>query len=152
MKKYLIPFLKFIFPFLTVVFLWNLSVNFWNPAGILALIPIFFCSFVMPVPFFAPFAFIFCFLIDYKFDTLVFWTCLYCIFYALNGLQTYIDLRQTDKNALVFFMIFIGFALTVLFFANLSFSSFFLALWLFAWTCLLYLPITILIKKVCNDR
>ncbi len=152
MKKNIIYFFKLIFPFLTVLFLWNLSVNFWNPAGILAIIPIFYCSFVKPVPFFPIYSLLFCFLIDYKFDTLVFWTCLYCVFYSANGFQPYIDLRQIENNAFVFFMLFFGLAMIILFLANISLSSLFTACWLFVWVSLLYLPITTLIKKVCNDR
>lgn len=152
MKQKITSFIKAIFPFLTVLFLWNLSINFWNPAGILAIIPIFYCSFVKPVPFFPIFSLLLCFLIDYKLDTLVFWTCLYCIFYSMNGFQPYIDLRQVENNAFVFFMLFFGAAMIILLLSNPSLSSLFLASWLFVWVSLLYLPITTLIKKVCNDR
>ena len=37
-----VPILKKFLPFLMTIFLWRLSVYFWNPAGILALIPIFY--------------------------------------------------------------------------------------------------------------
>ena len=47
MTKYkIIKFLRDAFPFIAVIVLWRLSVAFWNPAGILAIIPIFYCSFV----------------------------------------------------------------------------------------------------------
>ena len=78
MKKNIVDFLRAAFPFITVIILWRLAVPFWNPAGILAIIPIFYCSFVRPVPWFAPFAVLFCFLIDYRFDTLAYWTAAHC--------------------------------------------------------------------------
>lgn len=41
MKKKIINFLCAAFPFIAVLVLWRLAVPFWNPAGILAMIPIF---------------------------------------------------------------------------------------------------------------
>ncbi len=152
MKQNFINFLKNAFPFIAVIILWRLSVAFWNPAGILAIIPIFYSSFVKPVPWFAPFAVIFCFLIDYRFDSLVFWTVMYCLFYAINGFQNIIDLSRVDKNAINIFMIFFGISTLILSFMNFNFSNIIRAIWLFAWVSTLYIPITALIKKVCDDR
>lgn len=152
MKKSIIDFLRAAFPFITVIILWRLSVPFWNPAGILAIIPIFYCSFVRPVPWFAPFAVLFCFLIDYRFDTLAYWTAAYCLFYAINGFQSFIDLTRTDKNALNIFMVFFGVATLILTLAGFSVSNLMRAIWLFAWVSTLYIPITALIKRVCDDR
>ena len=72
MTTKLINFLRISFPFLLTVALWRLSGNFWNPAGILAIIPIFFCSFVRPVNWFGLFSVFMCFVIDYKFETVCF--------------------------------------------------------------------------------
>ena len=152
MKQNFINFLKNAFPFIAVIILWRLSVAFWNPAGILAIIPIFYSSFVKPVPWFAPFAVIFCFLIDYRFDSLVFWTVMYCLFYAINGFQNIIDLSRVDKNAINIFMIFFGISTLILSFMNFNFSNIIRAIWLFAWVSTLYIPITALIKKVYDDR
>lgn len=152
MKKNIIDFLRAVFPFITVIILWRLSVPFWNPAGILAIIPIFYCSFVRPVPWFAPFAALFCFLIDYRFDTLAYWTAAYCLFYAINGFQSFIDLTRTDKNALNIFMVFFGVATLILTLAGFSVLNMMRAIWLFAWVSTLYIPITALIKRVCDDR
>ena len=152
MKKNIIDFLRAAFPFITVIILWRMSVPFWNPAGILAIIPIFYCSFVRPVPWFAPFAVLFCFLIDYRFDTLAYWTAAYCLFYAINGFQSFIDLTRTDKNALNIFMVFFGVATLILTLAGFSVSNLMRAIWLFAWVSTLYIPITALIKRVCDDR
>ena len=152
MKKSIIDFLRAAFPFITVIILWRLSVPFWNPAGILAIIPIFYCSFVRPVPWFAPFAAVFCFLIDYRFDTLAYWMAAYCLFYAINGFQSFIDLTRTDKNALNIFMVFFGVATLILTLAGFSVSNLMRAIWLFAWVSTLYIPITALIKRVCDDR
>lgn len=147
MKQNFFKFLRVATPWLTVLVLWRLSVSFWNPAGILALIPIFYCSFARPVPWFTPFAVIFCFLIDYKFETLVFWTSLYCLFYAINGFQTFFDLTKIDKNAIHVFMLFLGFGLIFLLIPNFTFSGLFKTIWLFIWMTVLYFPITELIKK-----
>ena len=152
MKKSIIDFLRATFPFITVIILWRLSVPFWNPAGILAIIPIFYCSFVRPVPWFAPFAALFCFLIDYRFDTLAYWMAAYCLFYAINGFQSFIDLTRTDKNALNIFMVFFGVATLILTLAGFSVLNMMRAIWLFAWVSTLYIPITALIKRVCDDR
>lgn len=152
MKKSIIDFLRAAFPFITVIILWRLAVPFWNPAGILAIIPIFYCSFVRPVPWFAPFAVLFCFLIDYRFDTLAYWTAAYCLFYAINGFQSFIDLTRTDKNALNIFMVFFGVATLILTLTGFSVSNLMRAVWLFAWVATLYIPITALIKRMCDDR
>ena len=152
MKYKIIKILRDAFPFIAVIVLWRLSVAFWNPAGILAIIPIFYCSFVRPVPWFTPFAILFCFLIDYRFDTLFFWTIMYCVFYAINGFQTVFDLTRVDKNALNILMIFFGVATFILSIINLNVANLMRAVWLFAWTSTLYIPITALIKKVYDDR
>lgn len=153
MIKYkLVQFLRAVFPFITVILLWRLSVPFWNPAGILAMIPIFYCSFVRPVPWFAPVALLFCFLIDYRFDTLIYWTVMYCVFYAINGFQTFFDLTHADRNALYVFMLFFGVSTLVLSIFGFNLSNLIRAVWLFAWASTLYIPITALIKRVCDDR
>lgn len=152
MKEKIITFLRDAFPFVTVILLWRLSVAFWNPAGILAIIPIFYCSFVKPAPWFAPFAVLFCFLIDYRFDTTFYWTIMYCLFYAINGFQSFFDLTRVDKNAVNIFMIFFGTSTFILSLFHLNFDNIVRAIWLFAWVSTLYVPITALIKKVYDDR
>lgn len=152
MKRKIIKILRKSFPFIAVIILWRLSVSFWNPAGILAMIPIFFCSFVYPIPCFAPFSIIFCFLIDYRFDTPFYWTIMYCLFYSINGFQNLIDLTRLDKNAIKIFMMFFGTSITILFLFNFNIHNMFNMFWLFAWIATLYIPITMLIKKVYDDR
>ena len=152
MKEKIIKFLRDVFPFIAVIVLWRLSIAFWNPAGILAIIPIFYCSFVRPVPWFAPFALLFCFLIDYRFDTLFYWTIMYCLFYAINGFQTFFDLTRVDKNAINVFMIFFGIATFILSLLHINIDNLMRAVWLFAWVSTLYIPITALIKRVYDDR
>ncbi len=151
MKTYIINFFRTAFPFLAVLVLWRLSVPFWNPAGVLAIIPIFYCSFVRRTPWFAPWAVFFCFLIDYKFNTLFFWTALYCLTYAANGFQNYIDLARLDKNAINIFMIFFGIATLILTLIHFNMATMLRAIWLFAWTTTLYIPITALIKRIGRD-
>lgn len=152
MKDKIIKFLRNAFPFIATIFLWRLSIAFWNPAGILAIIPIFYCSFVRPVPWFAPFSVLFCFLIDYRFNTICYWTILYCLFYAINGFQSFFDIKRIDNNAVQIFMIFFGIATFILSVSQLNLSNIMRAIWLFAWASTLYIPITALIKKVYDDR
>lgn len=138
--------LKYCFPFLITLFLWRLSVFFWNPAGILALIPIFYYTFVKPVKYFSIFGLIFCFLIDYRCNLPLFWTTLYCLFYAINGFQNYTDLTHLDNKALYIFMIFIGIGIFLLTLSNFTWKNFINNLWLFIWLSVLYIPITNLDK------
>lgn len=151
MKDSAILFLRKATPFLVTLALWRLSVPMWNPAGILAMIPIFYCSFVRPVKWFAPFAIFVCFLIDYKFDTRLYWMSLYLMAYAINGFQTYVDITRMDKNALDAFMIFFGAATLILAMLDFSFYNLLRTVWLFAWCAALYLPITELIKRARHD-
>ena len=152
MENKFITFLRNAFPFIVLIVLWRLSIPFWNPAGILAIIPIFYCSFVKPVPWFSPIAVLFCFLIDYRFDTLFYWTIMYCLFYAINGFQSFFDLTRVDRNALNEFMIFFGLSTLILSLFHLNLANLMRAVWLFAWVSTLYIPITALIKKVYDDR
>ena len=54
-------FLRKISPFLAVIILWRLQLHWWNPAGILAIIPIFFFSFVRVVDWMPLFSILFVF-------------------------------------------------------------------------------------------
>ncbi len=148
MNTKIVHFLRGATPWLAVIILWRLSNWFWNPAGVLALIPIFYCSFVKPVPYFTPFAVLFCFLIDYKFETLVFWTMFYCLFYAINGFQTFFDLTKLDKNAIHIFMLFFCSGMLIVLLSHFGFINLLETLWIIIWAGGLYLPITQIIKKV----
>ena len=152
MKKDIIKFLRAIFPFLSVIFLWRLSIPFWNPGGILAIIPIFFCTFIQPIPWFMPFGLIFCFLLDYNLGLLCYWTSIYCLCYALNGFQNFIDFQHRDFNSIDMFMVYIGIGLFILEIAHLNWTTFGRCIWVFAWLTAMYLPITQLIARVHNDR
>ena len=147
LKKYL----KYALPFLITLVLWRLSINFWNPAGILALIPVFYYTFVKPVDWFVIFGLLICFLIDYRCDLTLFWTFIFCAVYAFNGLQKYIDVQHTDNNALYFFMFFIGTGFLILTFIGFNWKNFINNVWLFAWLSVLYTPITALDKWVHDD-
>lgn len=146
--KNVLNILKTSWPFLITVILWRLNAYFWNPAGILALIPIFYYTFVKPIDWFALFALIFCFLIDYRSGLPLFWTCLFCIFYAINGFQNYIDIPHMDKNAILIFMLFIGTGVFILMFSKFTWINFINNMWLFMWTSVLYIPITALDKRI----
>lgn len=136
--------LKQIMPFLLTLFLWRLSVYFWNPAGILCLIPVFYYTFVRPIKNFAVFGLLFCFLVDYRSDLALFWTCLYCLCYAINGFQNYIDFQNTNNNAIYMFMAFIGIGFFLLTIYGFSWINLVNNLWLFLWLNVLYTPITAL--------
>lgn len=134
--------LKHIMPFLMTLFLWRLSVYFWNPAGILALIPVFYYTFVRPINYFAIFSFFICFLIDYRCNLPLFWTSLFCLFYAISGFQNYIDLQHTNNNAVYAFMTFTGIGIFLLIISGFSWTNLINNLWLFLWMSILYIPIT----------
>ena len=151
MKQTIFQYLRMIFPFLITVMLWRLSVPWLNPAGILAIIPIFYCSFIKPVPYFTAFAILFCFLIDYNFDTVMFWTILYCTYYAVMNIQTILDLTHTKKNGVYAFMVFFGIASLTMMFWYLNWIGFFGGISMFIITTLLYIPLTRLIKVVADD-
>lgn len=135
-------------PFLITLMLWRLSASFWNPAGILALITIFFYSFVKPVDWFPVFGLLICFLIDYRCDLPLFWTIMYCLFYAVNGFQNYIDATRLYNNAIYLFMGFIGLGFFILMFSGLTWVGILNNLWLFVWLSVLYTPITALDKWI----
>lgn len=143
--------LRAMFPFLLTIALWRLSAPFWNPGGILALIPIFYCVFVHPVPWFGAFGAVMCFLIDYKFNTNGFWLALYCLFYAANGFQTLIDLGRMDRDAVAAFMVFAGVGILITIFTGFGFTNILRGIWIFTLLTLLYIPTTLLIKRVRHD-
>ena len=129
-------------PFIMTLVLWRLSLYFWNPAGILSLIPIFYYTFVRPIHGFALFGLLFCFLIDYRCNLPLLWTCIYCLFYAINGFQNYLDIEHADNNALYVFQMFIGIGFLLLIFSGLTWKNLINNIWLFVWISVLYTPIT----------
>ena len=141
MNRFLYYFNKFL-PFLITLILWRLAVPFWNPSGILALIPIFYYTFVRPIHWFPLIALMFCFLIDYRCNLPLFWTTFFCVFYAINGFQNYTDIQKLEKNASGVFAVFIGIGFLILTFYGKNWANFINNLWLFAWLCVLYIPIT----------
>ena len=143
-----IYFLRKIWPFLITLILWRLSASFWNPAGILALTTVFFYSFVKPIDWFPLFSLFICFLIDYRCNLPLFWTIMYCLFYAINGFQNYIDAMHMPKDGLYLFMAFIGFGFFILMFSGLNWVVISNNLWLFIWLSILYTPITALDKRI----
>ncbi len=151
MMQKTVDFLRRAFPFLAVLFLWRMSIGFWNPSGILAIIPIFYFSFVKPIPWFAPYSVLFCFLIDYGFETTMYWTAMYCVFYAINGFQTFIDLTRAPRDALYVFMIFFGVCVCLLIITNLNWTVLARGAWIFAWATILYTPFTIVSNRICHD-
>lgn len=148
MKDKIVHFLRISFPFLLTIGLWRLSVPFWNPAGILALIPVFFCSFVKPVNWFPVFSIFMCLILDYNFETVCFWMAMYCLFYALNGFQSIIDITRMDMDGIFAFGIFIGTGIIIQVFSDFTLLNLLRGVWVFIWVCALYLPTTALIKRI----
>lgn len=151
MRRDVLKFFQNAFPFLATVFLWRMSGPVFNPGGVLAVILIFYSTFVRPRPGFAIFGIVMCFLLDYKFDSLLFWTSLYCFCYAANGFQNVIDLTRRDRRGIDAFAIFIGVAMTILFIMRPGWHTFGAAIWTTVWTVLMYTPITLLTQRVCDD-
>ncbi len=152
MNRDIVIFLRRAFPFLLTVGLWRLAMPIWNPGGMLAIIPIFYCSFVRPIDWFPMLSVIFCFLIDYNAGTLFFWTALYCLVYAINGFQNYVDVVRAPHRGIWLFTAYVAIGILVLFFRHMSFATLARALWLIIWLCALYTPITVLIDGARNDR
>lgn len=144
-------FLQPAIPFLLILVFWYLSNPWLNPGGVLAIIPIFYCSFIRKVPYISLYSIIFCFLIDYKFTTILFWTLLYCICYSINGIQNIIDLTKTELNGFVIFLCFFGLSSFLLTFYFFSFANLLYGAWIFLLVSALYLPITSVIKVIKND-
>lgn len=146
--KFILQIFQRYFPFILTLLLWEFDMSFWNPSGILALITVFYYTFVKPIDYFIIFGTLICFLIDYRCDLLLFWTFLYLLFYVINGFQNHIDLTKTNNNALYVFMFFIGIGILILFFRNFNIQSFFYNIWIFSLLSILYFPITIIEKKI----
>lgn len=151
MKQQIVNFLQTLFPFLITVALWRLSAPWINPSGILAIIPIFYCSFIRPVPYFAPFAMLICFLIDYKFNTVLMWTVFYCLFYVVINLQTVIDLTHTNRDGVYAFMGFVGTVILMLVASHLSIANIASGAAMFSILVIMYIPITTTIQAVQDD-
>ena len=148
MKENIVHFLRKAFPFLFAVGLWRMSAPIMNPAGILAIIPIFYCSFVRPISGFSLFCVLMCIAIDYKFETVCFWVAMYCLLYAINGFQNIIDLTRMDFDGLYAFMVFFGLCILIQIFTNFTFINIIHGILLYAWVCALYMPTVMLIKRV----
>lgn len=152
MDKRITDFLRAVFPFALTLFLWRLALPFINPVGMLALIPVFYCTFVRPVSGFAPFGLLMCFLIDYNSDSLLFWSSCYCLCYAVNGFQSFVDLTRADNDGIGIFALFFGVAVFVISVPHLTnFTNIFRMIWAVGIECALYAPIVALIKRVDHD-
>ncbi len=151
MKQKIITYLKFAFPFLITVALWRLSCPWINPAGILCIIPIFYCSFIRPTPYFAPFALIMCFLLDYKFSSSFMWTIYYCVFYTIVNLQTMVDLTHTKKSGVYAFISFISPVILFMILQQINFINILYSIVIFIVTCTIYIPTVVTMRAVQND-
>lgn len=151
MKSNVVNFLRCAVPFLAVIALWRFAVPVWNPAGILAIIPIFYCTFVRPVKWFAGFAALFCFLIDYNMNLPLFWTAMYCVTYAVNGFQNYFDVGASRLGGAGIFAIWFAVACIIRIVLGATVDALMSGIWIFAWVCAMYMPIVALIHGVRHD-
>ena len=151
MKQEVLKFLQKMFPFIITVALWRLSAPWINPGGILAIIPIFYCSFIKHVPYFTPFSILLCFLLDYKFNTLLMWTVFYCMFYVAINLQSFIDLTHTTRDGVYAFMGFVGTVILLLVMSHISFANLMSGALMFSVLAIMYIPITTTITAVQDD-
>lgn len=147
----IIVFLKNSFPFLLTIGLWRLSNPFWNPAGILAIIPIFYCSFVRPIDWFPLFSVLMCVAIDYNFETVCFWLAWYCLFYSVNSFQNIVDITRLDKNAVYAFLIFFGLGMFIQICTNFTLLNAVYGGLILLWGGMIYIPTTVLIQRIHND-
>ena len=152
MNTRLIDFLRAVFPFLITLFLWRGAMAYFNAGGLLCLIPIFYYTFIRPVPWFAPFAVLMCFLLDYNNSTVLYWTAVWCFCYAAYGFQTVLDLTQDNNSGWAPFAVFFTVSVIVLSFAHLT-SVYNIArmIWTILWVSAMYMPIVTVIKRVEHD-
>lgn len=147
-----IDFFRRLFPFILTLFLWRMDIAWINPAGLLALVPIFFYTFIRPTPWFALFAAVMCFLIDYRADNLLFWTSVFCLCYAVNGFQNYVDLTRAENDGWAIFATVFSIAVLIISLPHMTyFTNVFRVIWTILWVNLMYMPIIILIKRIAND-
>ncbi|MBO7508951.1 MAG: hypothetical protein J6T57_01595 [Alphaproteobacteria bacterium] len=151
MRQNIVKYLRILFPFLITVALWRLSYPWINPAGILAIVPIFYCSFIRPVDYFTPFAILMCVMLDYKFDTVLFWTSVYCAYYVIMNIQPLLDLTHTKKHGVYAFMVFFGIAVLSLTIWNIGWMNLLYGIIMFLLTSIMYIPLVITINMVMRD-
>ena len=145
-------YLNLIFPFIAVLILWRLDSHMWNPCGVLAIIPIFYYSFIRPRAWFLPMAYVGTILLDFSFDTLLFWTAMFSAAYAANGLQSRIDLTRQKSDGLYVFLAFFGLSLAIIGISasitGISLIPMFRSLWMLAWAGVLYIPFSKFAREV----
>lgn len=151
MKQTIIRYLRIAFPFLVTIALWRLSCPWLNPAGILCIIPIFYCSFIKPVPWFAPFALLMCFLLDYKFGSVFMWTMYYCFIYAIMNLQTVVDLTHTKNSGVYAFMAFLSPIILFVIAQHINWINLLYGIVVFTIVSVMYIPMVVTLGVVQND-
>lgn len=151
MKSNVINFLYRAIPFLVTIALWRTTYPIWNPAGVLALIPIFYYTFVRPTPGFAGFGLLFCFLIDYNMNLPLFWMAMFCLLYAANGFQNYIDISISRFYGIGVFALWFLLGCIILAISGKTINGAISALWIFIWTCAMYIPIIAITRGGRHD-
>lgn len=152
MKNNIINFLRAVFPFLLTIGLWRLTNPLLNPAGVLAIIPIFIYTFVRPTNWFVLFSMLMCVCLDYNFETVCFWLALYCFFYSINTFQNYIDIPRMDNYGMFAFLVFFAIAIFIQMIINFSPMNFLRGGWMLILGTVMYIPIAKLVQKVGYDR
>ena len=79
---------------------------------------------------------------------MLFWTAVYCFFYAINGFQNFVDLTRQNYDGLLIFMGYFGIPLLLLTIGGASWAGLTRNVWLFLWASVLYIPFVALSYKI----
>ncbi|MDR1697267.1 MAG: hypothetical protein LBR41_03575 [Rickettsiales bacterium] len=140
-------FIKNSLPYIITIALWRLEFPIFNPGGILALVPIFYYSFIRHKKWFPLFAAAMCFLIDKNIGTVAWFGGVYLAAYAFWGLQNFISLRDNENLSIAGFLAIGVFPLAIWTACNTgAFLYVFYGIWLFAWLYAAYY-----ITKRCDN-
>ena len=140
-----------LFPFAATLLLLRMTSPYFNPAGILAIIPIFYYSLVQPRDWFLPAAFLGVMALDYNMGLNLFWTISFAAAYAAGSLQSYINPQSQKHSSLLVFSAFLGACMLCLgisgAFSAGSVRPLFQAAWIVLWCGLLYIPFANFAKR-----
>jgi hypothetical protein len=138
---------KAFFPYVLTLGLWYLTSPILNPFGILAMIPVFYCTFCAKIRGFFPFGFLICFLLDFNAGTMFLFCSAFLLFYAANSAFGITDAGFGMRP----FAIFAALLSSLLFFHEIYDSRFWvITVWLvliYCWLCMMYMPLAVLLRS-----
>lgn len=136
------------FPFVATLLLLRMTSPIFNPAGILAIIPIFYFGVIHPRDWFLPMAILGTLMLDFQMQLNLFWTILFAAAYAAGTLQPYIDLPSQKRGGIFIFMAWFGLCILLLGISSLAFLPIIQAIWTLFWVSLLYIPFHEFSKRI----